>query len=217
MEAQRLQMLDDMLANRKPRTKLGRLVYEGKITSLEEIRKNRRRIQEPEIVIKLVPNLVFYFYKPERVRRTTDAGRKASVKIIAAVGNYDGLLGIGVGYSSNTTLAKIDAIKKALLNVTPVKRGCGSRECRCGLPHSIPFAVEGKAGSVRVRLLPGPRGLGLVVGETVKPLFRLAGIQDIRSKTFGNTRTTENFVKAVYDALSKTYTFSEPKVRTPIE
>ncbi len=215
--SQRLQALDEMLRNREPKTKLGRLVKEGKITSLEEIRKNRRVIKEPEIVAYLEPNLEFYFYKPERVRRTTDAGRKASVKVVAVVGNGNGLLGVGVGYASNTALAKVDAMKKALLSVTPVKRGCGSRECRCGLPHSIPFAVEGKAGSARARLLPGPRGLGLVVGETVKPVFRLAGIQDIRSKTFGNTRTTENFVKAVYDALKKTYTFSEPKERTPIE
>nr|BAB13704.1 ribosomal protein PfS5 [Pyrococcus furiosus] len=80
----------------------------------------------------------------------------------------------------------------------------GSWECRCRRPHSVPFAVEGKEGSVRVRLIPGPRGLGLVIGDVGKKILRLAGVQDVWSQTFGETRTTVNFAKAVFNALYNT-------------
>ena len=92
-----------------------------------------------------------------------------------------------------------------------MRRGCGSWECSCGEPHSIPFKVEGKAGSVRVTLLPAPKGVGLVIGDSAKVVLRLAGIKDIWSKTKGETRTTVNFVKAVYEALKNTYKFKHPK------
>ncbi len=47
------------------------------------------------------------------------------------------------------------AIDYAKMNIIEIKRGCGSWECRCRRPHSIPFAVEGKEGSVKVKLMPG--------------------------------------------------------------
>ncbi len=71
-------------------------------------------------------------------------------------------------------------------------------------PHSIPFAVEGKEGSVRVKLMPGPRGLGLVIGDVGKKILTLAGVQDVWSQTLGETRTTVNFAKAVFNALYNT-------------
>jgi len=50
-----------------------------------------------------------------------------------------------------------------------------------------------------------------VVGEAAKVVLRLAGIKDVWSRTRGETRTTVNFVKAVYDALRNTYKFKHPK------
>ena len=71
-------------------------------------------------------------------------------------------------------------------------------------PHSIPFKVIGKAGSVRVILIPAPQGTGLVVANELKKVLKFAGIKDVYSKTFGKKRTTFNLIKACIDALSKT-------------
>ena len=71
-------------------------------------------------------------------------------------------------------------------------------------PHTVPFIVEGKCGSVRIKLISAPRGTGLVVGDQVKKILRLAGIHDVYGVTTGQTRTTFNVAKACMDALIKT-------------
>jgi len=93
----------------------------------------------------------------------------------------------------------------AYLNVIPVKLGCGSWECRCNQLHSIPFKVRGRGGSVAIEILPGPRGLGLVAGENIKSLLKLAGLKDAWTKSFGSTSTMASTIKAIFDALRSTY------------
>ena len=96
------------------------------------------------------------------------------------------------------------AFRDAKLNITKIERGCGSFDCSCREPHSIPFRVEGKCGSARIILSPAPQGTGLSVGDECKKILRLAGIKDIYGKTFGQTRTTINLAKACLAALKKT-------------
>jgi len=64
---------------------------------------------------------------------------------------------------------------------------------------------------VRVVLLPGPRGLGLVAGETAKIILRLAGIKDCWLRSYGPTRTVPSFAYAVFDALKQTYRMVTPE------
>ena len=196
----------------KPRTKLGRLVVEGKITSIEEVFMQGYQIKEPEIVDILLPELKSEILDVTIVQRQTEAGERTRCKSIVAVGNEDGYVGVGVGKAKHVRTSIEKAIKDAKLNLIPVRRGCGSWECRCDRPHSLPFRVEGKCGSVRVILLPGPRGLGLVAGETAKIILRLAGIKDCWSRTFGQTSTVQSFAFAVYNALKQTY-----KMITPLD
>ena len=58
-----------------------------------------------------------------------------------------------------------------------------------------------------MRLIPAPKGTGLVAGDAAKVVLRYAGISDVWTWTSGETRTTINFVSATYDALRKTYKF----------
>lgn len=122
-----------------------------------------------------------------------------------AVGNADGYIGLGSGKAKQMRNAIDKAIIDAKLNLIPIKRGCGSWECRCEQPHSVPFKVVGRAGSVEVTLLPAPRGTGLVAGDVGKIVLKLAGIKDVWTRTKGETRTAANFAKAVYEALKQTY------------
>ena len=82
-----------------------------------------------------------------------------------------------------------------------IRRGCGSWECMCGTPHSLPYKVEGKCGSVTVRLLPAPKGTGLCIEKELAKMLKLAGITDVYSKTFGKTKTKINIIKACENAL----------------
>jgi small subunit ribosomal protein S5 len=189
----------------KPRTKLGMLVAANKITSMAEIFENGYRIQEPEIIRMLLPDIRNEVVHVGIVQKQTDAGELTRFSAVVAAGNENGWFGIGKGKASQMRIAIDKATNAALLNVIPIKLGCGSWECRCNQLHSVPFKVTGKGGSVKVELLPGPRGLGIVAGENIKNLLKLAGIKDAWTRTYGSTNTMSSTTKAVYNALRSTY------------
>jgi len=193
-----------------PRTKLGKMIQEGRITSIEEIFQEGQKIREPQIVDALLPDLQEEVISINLVQKQSDAGEKSRFKAIVAVGNRDGYIGLGAGKAKQVRTAIEKASLSARLNIVPVRRGCGSWECGCGRPHSLPFQVSGKCGGVEIVLIPGPRGLGLVAGEVSKVILGLAGVKDCWTRSFGSTRTIPSFAYAIFDALQKTY-----KVVTP--
>jgi len=195
----------------KPRTFVGRLVKEGRITSIYEIFEKNLPILEPEIVDYLVgPELKSETVDVNLVQKMTDAGRITRFRAVVVVGNQDGYVGLGKGKARQFRFAIEKAIRNAKLNITPVRRGCGSWECTCGEPHSVPFIVRGKSGSVEVVLKPAPKGTGLVAGDVAKKVLQMAGIRDVWTFTKGETRTSYNFARATYLALRATYKFVTP-------
>jgi small subunit ribosomal protein S5 len=188
-----------------PRTKLGKMVMEGKLASLEEIFKLGLRVKEAEIVKKLLPDLRSEVVGVGIVQKQTDAGELTRFAAVVAVGNGAGWFGVGKGKAAQMRDAIDKATTAALLNVIPVKLGCGSWECRCGRPHSLPYRIRGKAGSVTVEVLPGPRSLGLVAGPALRNLLQLAGVRDAWIRTFGSTNTMSSLANAVYDAFRQSH------------
>jgi small subunit ribosomal protein S5 len=198
----------------KPQTKLGKMVKEGKIKNIDEI-LGKHRILETEIVdslLKLKSDLLsigqakgkFGGGKRRAWRQTqkkTAEGNIPTFSAMVVVGNGNGYVGIGYGRAKETLPARAKALRNAKLNIIKIKRGCGSFDCICGESHSIPFKTKGKCGSSRIELFPAPQGTGLAVGDQCKKILALAGIKDIYSKTFGQTKTTFNLAKACIDAL----------------
>ena len=194
-----------------PKTKLGRLVKEGHINSIEEILQNNYRIREPEIVDALFPDLRQEVVDVSLVQRQSDSGQQKSFRITVVVGNGEGVLGIGVGKAPEFVPSVRAAEARAKLNITMFRRGCGSWECRCQDPHSIPFQVDGSSGSVSVTLRPAPKGTGLVTADVGKIVLRIAGLHDVWSISKGRSRTSSNFAKAFVNALIKTYQMLPPQ------
>jgi small subunit ribosomal protein S5 len=188
-----------------PRTALGKLVTEGKITSLEEIFQAGSKIREPEIVKELLPNVSSEVVNVGIVQKQTDAGRLTRFRAIVALGDGKGWFGVGEGKAKQRMTAIDKATAAASLTMIPVKRGCGSPECMDKTDHSVPFRTSGKAGSVTVELIPAPRGVGLVAGPTLKKLLALAGLKDVYVRTSGSTSTSSSLVHALHDAFSKSY------------
>ncbi len=189
----------------KPRTTLGMMVTSGKINSMEQIYENGMRIQEAEIVKHLLPDLKTQVVSVEIVQKQTDAGELTRFNALVAIGNESGWFGIGKGKASQMRNAIDKATSASYLNIIPVKLGCGSWECRCNQQHSVPFKVMGRGGSVTIELIPGPRGLGIVAGENIKNLLRLAGLKDCWSRSAGSTNTMSSTAKAIFDALRSTF------------
>ena len=206
------------LAGWVPKTKLGKDVRNGKIKKIDEILDSNQKIIEDEIVDFLLPiktDLIAIGHAKgkfgggkrrawRQTQRITQEGGVMTFSAMAIVGDENGHIGIGVGKAAETLPARDKATRKAKLNLMKIKRACSAFDCSCDDPHSIPFKVEGKAGSVRVIFTPAPQGTGLVVASELKKLLKMAGIKDIYSKTFGKKRTTFNLIKAAIDALEKT-------------
>ena len=189
-----------------PKTRLGELVKEGLIT-LDKIFANNLIVKEKQIIDILLPQLNESVVSISMVQQMTASGQRSRFKAVVLVGT-DGFIGVGSAKSREVGPAIRKAIDRAKLSVIPVLRGCGSKECGCGHTHSVPFKVDGKCGSVKIRLIPAPQGVGLACADKVKQVLKLAGIEDIWSKTFGDTRTSENLVKATVTALKNAHKFN---------
>jgi small subunit ribosomal protein S2e len=61
-----------------------------------------------------------------------------------------------------------------------------------------------------VKLTPAPRGTGIVAAPIPKKVLQFAGVDDVYTSSSGHTRTAENFIKATYYALARTYQYLSP-------
>ncbi len=211
--------------NWKPKTEIGLKVKKGEIVDINEILGKGDKILEAKIVDALVPNLQTDLIEIgqskgkfgggkrsiwKQTQKKSKEGNKPSFSTVAVVGNEDGYVGIGRGKAKETVPAREKATRQAKLNLIKIKRGCGSWECGCGQPHTIPFKVHGKCGSVEITLMPAPKGTKLCVETECKKLLRFAGVSDVYSKTKGHTKTKINLIYACMEALKQ---LSEVKVK----
>lgn len=186
-----------------PKTRLGKMVKTGEITTMSDALKSGLPLREPEIVDLLLPDVEDEVIDVKMVQRMTDSGRRVKFVITVAVGNKDGFIGLGQAKGKEVGTSIKRAIDNAKLNLIEIRRGCGSWQCGCRTPHTIPFAVTGKSASVEVTFKPAPRGIGLATGEVAKKILRLAGVKDCWAFTDGKTKTVVNYAKSSFNALKK--------------
>ena len=128
-----------------------------------------------------------------RVSKTVKGGRRMSLLALVVVGDGKGNVGIGMGKSAEVPLAiqkGVEDAKKNMFHVPVTEHG------------TIPHDVEGHYGAGRVLIKPAIEGTGVIAGGTVRPLFELAGITNVLSKSLG-TNNALNIIKAAADGLQQ--------------
>merc|ERR1712000_201904 len=183
-------------------------VKEGKIKSLEHIYLYSLPLKEAEIVDFFCDNLKDEVMKIMPVQKQTTAGQRMRFKAFVAIGDHNGHVGLGVKCSKEVATAIRGAIALAKLSIVPVRRGYWGN--KLGNPHTVPVKVTGKCGSIWVRLIPAPRGTGIVSAPAPKKLLTMAGIEDCYTSARGSTGTLGNFAKATYAAIAATYAYLTP-------
>lgn len=198
-------------------TKLGRLVAAGRIDNLEEIYLFSIPIKEHQIVDHFIKGeeMKEEVMKIMPVQKQTTAGQRTRFKAFMLVGDKKGHVGLGVKCAKEVANAIKGASTAARLNVIPVRLGYWGG--RFGDPHTIPGKITGKCGSCRFRLIPAPRGTGLVAAKGPKKVLEFAGVTDVYSSTRGHTATLGNLIKACYQALRSSYSFMTPDLWAPTE
>ena len=209
---------EEKLASWVPKTEIGKNVREGNEKNIDKILESGKRILEPEIIdllLNLENDLILIGQAKgkfgggkrrawRQTQRKTKEGNVLTFSAMAVVGDKNGHVGVGFGKAKETLPSKKKAIRTAKLNIIKVGRACAHFDCSCDDEHTVPYIVEGKSGSVTVKLMPAPQGTGLVVGDEIKKVLRLVGIKDVYGVTTGHTRTTFNLIRACVDALKKT-------------
>ena len=167
---------------------------------MEEIYLFSLPVKEYQIVDFFLPKLKDEVMKIMPVQKQTRAGQRTRFKAFVAIGDFDGHVGLGVKCAKEVATAIRGAITLAKLSVIPVRRGYWG--AALGEPHTVPSKVSGKVGSVMCRLIPAPRGTGIVAAPASKRLLQLAGVHDVYTQSKGSTATMGNFLKATFAAVS---------------
>lgn len=166
---------------------------------MEEIYLFSLPVKEYQIVDFFLPKLKDEVMKIMPVQKQTRAGQRTRFKAFVAIGDFEGHVGLGVKCAKEVATAIRGAIILAKLSVIPVRRGYWG--AALGEPHTVPSKVSGKVGSVMCRLIPAPRGTGLVAAPASKRLLQLAGVEDCYTQSKGSTATMGNFLKATFTAV----------------
>ncbi|MBQ3266583.1 MAG: 30S ribosomal protein S5 [Atopobiaceae bacterium] len=147
--------------------------------------RDRRRQEESDLQERVV-----YIH---RVSKTVKGGRRMSLLALVVVGDGKGNVGVGMGKSAEVPLAiqkGVDDAKKNMFHVPVTDE------------RTVPHEVEGHYGAGRVLIKPAVPGTGVIAGGPVRPLFELAGIHNVLSKSLG-TNNALNIIKAAAEGLKQ--------------
>lgn len=133
-----------------------------------------------------------------RNAKVVKGGRRFSFSAMVAVGNGNGVLGVGNGKAREVpeAIRKAGEQAKRHLMRIPIVEG------------TIPHEIIGKFGAGSVFMKPAGAGTGVIAGGAVRVLLEAAGIQNVLTKCLG-TSNPHNAVRATLDGLQRLKTKEE--------
>jgi len=130
-----------------------------------------------------------------RVAKTVKGGRTMRFSALVVVADGNGHVGCGMGKAAEIPEAIRKAVEQAKRNMVTVAMD-GS---------TIPHEIIGKFGRGHIVLMPASKGTGVLAGGPARAVIELAGIKDIKTKSYGSNNAI-NAVKATIAGLSQVRT-----------
>jgi len=127
-----------------------------------------------------------------RVSKTVKGGRNMRFSALVVVGDENGRVGVGMGKAAEVPEAIRKANEDAKKHLVTVPLA----------GTTIPHESTGYYSTAKSVLMPAPEGTGVIAGGAARAVLELAGVRDIRTKSFG-TNNPINMVKATLEALKQ--------------
>ena len=128
--------------------------------------------------------------KINRVAKVVKGGRRFSFSALVAVGNMNGMVGVGFGKAKEVSTAIQKGINNAKKNMFMVPLNDGT----------IPYQIDGRFGAGHVFMKPASHGKGVIAGGPVRIIMELAGVKNILTKSLGSANAL-NIVNATISGL----------------
>lgn len=133
-----------------------------------------------------------------RVAKVVKGGRNFRFSALVVVGDENGHVGCGMGKAAEIPEAIRKAVESAKHDMIEVPRN----------GTTIPHEVLGKFGKGQVLMMPAQEGTGVLAGGHARAVLELAGVKDIRTKSYGSNNPI-NCVKATIEGLKQLKTASQ--------
>jgi small subunit ribosomal protein S5 len=125
-----------------------------------------------------------------KVTKVTTGGSSFSFSVVVVIGNRNGVIGFGLGKSSEKQKAILKAANNAKKNLIEVKI----------IKNIIPHDIVGKYGSSKVYIQNRIKGHGIVAGGVMRDILTVLGVSDVSSKIQGSSNPI-NVVRAAFSAF----------------
>lgn len=130
----------------------------------------------------------------DRTRKTVKGGRISSARVVCAVGDGRGNVGVGIGKARDVPSAIEKGMKFARQNMIRVPMD----------GYTIPHTIQARVGGAEILLKPASRGTGIIAGGAVRQIVEVSGIRDILTKSLGSGNVF-NRAMACFKALQDLY------------